>query len=92
MNIIYRLQMEACRMRTAMLNTKMRILRRHTDMMGCDAGEPDFFSDERGLGTIEIVLILVVLIGLVIVFKREISSLLNSIFDSVDTQAGTIYK
>ena len=56
----------------------------------CDAD--DFLSDDRGLGTIEIVLILVVLIGLVIVFKREISSLLNSIFDSVDTQAGTIYK
>lgn len=39
--------------------------------------------EDDGVGVIEIVLILVVLIGLVTVFRREINSLLEKIFSSI---------
>ena len=40
-----------------------------------------FLMDEDGVGVIELVLILVVLIGLVIVFKKQINTLLTNIFN-----------
>lgn len=40
-------------------------------------------NDESGVSTIEIVLILVVLIGLVIIFKDGIQKLLNGLFSSI---------
>lgn len=39
-----------------------------------------FAADESGVGVIELVLILVVLIGLVIIFKKQINTLLENIF------------
>ena len=32
----------------------------------------DFWKDETGMGTVEIILIMVVLIGLVIIFKKQL--------------------
>ncbi|SFG34026.1 Flp1 family type IVb pilin [Oribacterium sp. WCC10] len=46
---------------------------------------------ESGIGTIELVLILVVLIALVIVFKGRINDLLTSIFDQIDSSAQSVY-
>ncbi len=40
-------------------------------------------EDESGVGVIEVVLILVVLIGLVAVFKTQINELLTKIFGSI---------
>lgn len=51
----------------------------------------EFMKDESGLGTIEIVLILVVLIGLVIIFKKQITTLLESIFKQVNSSAKEVY-
>ena len=53
---------------------------------------PDFFVDESGISTIELVLILVVLISLVLIFKSSITSLLNTIFSQINSQAGEVYK
>ena len=39
----------------------------------------EFLKEEDGVGVIEVVLILVVLIGLVIIFKKQINQLLNNI-------------
>ena len=47
-------------------------------------------KEETGIGTVEMILILVVLIGLVIIFKREITELVNSIFKSITNKAGQI--
>ena len=38
-----------------------------------------FFREEQGVGVIELVLVLVVLIGLVIIFKKQIITLLENI-------------
>lgn len=51
----------------------------------------EFLRGEEGLGTIEMVLILVVLIGLVIVFKTQINKLLTNIFTEINKQAKEVY-
>lgn len=48
-------------------------------------------NGESGIGTIELVLILVVLIALVIVFKGRINDLLTNIFDQIDSSAQSVY-
>lgn len=52
----------------------------------------DFWEDESGIGTIELVLILVVLIALILVFKDKIGELLDVIFDEIDSQTSEVYK
>ncbi len=51
----------------------------------------DFFRQEDGVGVIEVVLILVVLIGLVIIFKEQITSLLENIFKEINSQSKEVY-
>jgi len=51
----------------------------------------DFFKEEDGVGVIEVVLILVVLIGLVIIFKKQITTLLDSIFKEINSQSKEVY-
>ncbi len=48
-------------------------------------------QDDSGVGTIELVLILVVLIALVLIFKDRIKDLLNSIFDEIESSASKVY-
>lgn len=51
----------------------------------------EFFRQEDGVGVIEVVLILVVLIGLVIIFKSQITQLLESIFKEINNQSKEVY-
>ena len=39
-----------------------------------------FLQEEDGVGVVEIILILVVLIGLVVIFKNQLTKLVNNIF------------
>lgn len=50
-----------------------------------------FWKNEQGVGVIEVVLILVVLIGLVIIFKTQIRKLLENIFKEIETQSKEVY-
>lgn len=50
----------------------------------------NFIEEEDGIGTVEMILILVVLIGLVLIFKSQLTSLVNSIFDKINSQAGRV--
>lgn len=50
-----------------------------------------FCRDEDGVGVIEIVLILVVLIGLVIIFKKQINTLLDNIFKQINSKSKEVY-
>lgn len=47
----------------------------------------NFIKDESGIGTVEMILILVVLIALVIIFKNQLTSLVNEIFDKITRQS-----
>lgn len=49
-----------------------------------------FREEEDGVGTVEIILILVVLIGLVIIFKNQLTSLVNSIFSKIVSRSNSI--
>ena len=48
------------------------------------------YEEEDGIGTVEIILILVVLIGLVIIFKSQLTSLVNKIFTKIVSQSNSI--
>jgi Flp pilus assembly pilin Flp len=50
----------------------------------------NFWKDESGMGTVEIILIIVVLIGLVIVFKKQINDLVTKIFKKITTDSNQI--
>ena len=43
--------------------------------------------DKSGIGTVEMILILVVLIALVLIFKSQLTSLVNEIFDKITSQS-----
>lgn len=47
-------------------------------------------KDNAGMGVIEVILIIVVLIGLVIIFKGQITALVNNILSKIATQANRI--
>ena len=51
----------------------------------------EFAADETRVGVIELVLILVVLIGLTIVFKKQINTLLENIFKQINTKTKEVY-
>ena len=46
-------------------------------------GVKKFWNDESGMGTVEVILIIVVLIGLVIVFKEQISGIVEDVFKTI---------
>lgn len=46
--------------------------------------------EEDGMGTVEIILIIVVLVGLVIIFKDRITDLVNNIFDKITKETNKI--
>jgi len=48
-----------------------------------------FWDSEDGMGVVEVVLITIVLVGLV-VFKKQITSLVNSILSKMTNQANKI--
>lgn len=48
------------------------------------------FQEEGGAAVIESILILVVVISLVLIFKSEITDLIENIFDKIFSQAGKI--
>lgn len=50
----------------------------------------DFFKEEEGMGTVEIILIIVVLIGLVIIFKTQLRSLVNTIFEKITEDSKSV--
>ncbi len=47
-------------------------------------------GDDSGIGVVEMILILVVLIGLVIIFKGQLTTLVESIFSTISSDAASI--
>ena len=54
----------------------------------------EFFSrmgnDNNGIGVVEVILILVVLIGLVVIFRDQLTTIVNSIFERIADDANSI--
>lgn len=53
-------------------------------------GWKDFLREEEGMGTVEIILIIVVLIGLVIIFKTQLRELVEKVFEKITKDSNTI--
>lgn len=49
-----------------------------------------FIQEEEGMGTVEIILIIVVLIGLVIIFKTQLRSLVETVFEKITSDSNTV--
>ena len=47
-------------------------------------------KEDRGIGVVEMILILVVLIGLVIIFKEQLTNLVRSILSKITKQSNAI--
>ncbi len=52
----------------------------------------EFLMEEDGIGTVEMILILVVLIGLVLIFKEQLTTLVNNIFKTITTKSNEVGK
>lgn len=50
----------------------------------------EMWKDESGIGTVEMILILVVLIGLVLIFKKQLTDLVNSIFKTITSESSKV--
>ena len=49
-----------------------------------------FVREEDGIGVVEVILILVVVIGLIIIFKKQLTTLVNNTFSNINDKAGTL--
>lgn len=49
-----------------------------------------FLKEEEGMGTVEIILIIVVLIGLVIIFKTQLRALVETVFEKITKDSKTV--
>lgn len=47
-------------------------------------------QEEDGIGVVEVILILVVLIGLVLIFKSQLTSLVETIFEKITSESSGI--
>ena len=47
-------------------------------------------GDDRGIGVVEVILILVVLIGLVVIFRDQLTTLVNGIFGRIAEDANAL--
>jgi Flp pilus assembly pilin Flp len=50
----------------------------------------EFILEEEGMGTVEIILIIVVLIGLVIIFKNQLRALVTKVFKKITEDSNTV--
>lgn len=49
-----------------------------------------FWQEEDAVGVVEIILILIVLIGLVVIFKDQLTSLIQTLLSKVTSQSNAI--
>ena len=49
-----------------------------------------FYKDESGIGVVELILILVVLVGLVVIFRDQLTTIIGSIFERIAADSASI--
>ncbi|WP_054956501.1 Flp1 family type IVb pilin [Paenibacillus dakarensis] len=55
-------------------------------------GMRSFWKDEKGIGTLEMILIIVVILIIALFFKDELFKLVKRLFDNVNTKANDFIK
>jgi Flp pilus assembly pilin Flp len=51
----------------------------------------DFWLEEDGMGVVEVILIIVCLVAIAAIFKKQITALVNNIWTSINKSAKNIY-
>ena len=80
-------------MKTDVIKTAVKENKKNKMAVFCKKSKENiknFWQDEDGMGVVEIVLIIVVLIGLVIIFKSQITALVNKLLSKMSSQANKI--
>lgn len=75
------------------MDIKMKRIRKNRETSvnaGRLKGLRAFFKEEEGMGTVEIILIIVVLIGLVIIFKTQLRALVETVFEKITKDSKTV--
>lgn len=49
-----------------------------------------FIKDNSGIGIVEIILILVILIALIVIFREKITAMVNTAFTNIQNDSNTI--
>ncbi|MCH5268390.1 MAG: hypothetical protein J1E62_08615 [Lachnospiraceae bacterium] len=49
-----------------------------------------FWNDESGIGVVELILILVVLIMLIVIFREQITNIVSSAFEQINKSASDV--
>ena len=50
----------------------------------------DLVKEEDGMGTVEVILIIVVFVGLVVIFKNQITTIVESLFSKITDQTAKV--
>lgn len=64
----------------------MRVFKNENGVLCKPKNFRQFLCEEDGMGTVEIILIIVVLIGLVIIFKNQITAIVNNLFGKITNE------
>ena len=59
---------------------------------GCKEELKKFWCDEEGMGSVELILILVVLVGLVLIFRTQVTNIVENAFKQISTDEKNINK
>lgn len=49
-----------------------------------------FLKEEDGMGVVEVILIIVVLVGLVLIFKNQLTAIVKSVFETISSNVDKI--
>lgn len=60
-------------------NIRLNLLKLHNKL----------YRDNRGMGTIELVLIIIVILGILVIFRSNIESLINTVFGKIHSQVNS---
>lgn len=66
--------------------TKENLMRKTEDLYG----PADLLAMEDGMGTVEVILIIVVLIGLVLIFKKQIRAIVEAIMNKISSDSDAV--
>lgn len=53
-------------------------------------GIKELIYEDEGMGTVEVILIIVVLVGLVVIFKKQVVEIVNNLFKKITKQTDSI--
>ncbi len=65
-------------------------MRKNKKVKETEKTDKSIIKDNRGVGIVEIILILVILIGLVLIFKDQIGQIISDAFSSITEDSSSI--